>query len=258
MMKRRFTTVINPNFSFLSSFVESVPGIFDHEGEVVYKARNEIKTYQRDGLTLNVKSYKIPIFINKIAYSLLRPTKARRAYEYALKLISLGVETPEPVAYIEERRHGLLYHSYFISLHTPLQGNLRIFSDENVKFDDVRDLAIAFGRYTAALHEKGVLHVDYSPGNILYQKNPDETYRFSLIDINRMKFPKEIDMRMGCQNFCRLYAGDEFFETVGKAYAAARGFDEKKCISLIMEYRNKEWEKRERKYRIKKRMGKAE
>lgn len=246
--------VINPKFSALSSFIQRVPDIFENEGTTIYKARNEIKIYnvaddKGNNFTLNVKSYKIPIFINRIAYTFFRPTKARRAYEYALKLLSLDVTTPEPVAFIEEKKGGLLNRSYFICLHTPLDGNMRIASEEK-DFEKIKDLTIAFGKFTAELHKKNVLHIDYSPGNILYKKNADGTFDFSIIDINRMKFC-EVDMETGCKNFCRMYAPDIFFTTAGKAYAEAMGYDEKKCIELIMKFRNEEWVKRERRYRIK-------
>lgn len=130
--------VINPKYSALSSFIHSIPDIFEKEGVTIYKARNEIKIYnvndeeKGDNYSLNVKSYKIPIFINRIAYTFFRATKARRAYEYALKIIFKNVMTPEPVAFIEEKRCGLLNRSFFICLHTPLDGNMRIASEEKI------------------------------------------------------------------------------------------------------------------------------
>ena len=248
--------VINPKYSALSSFIHSVPDIFEREGVTIYKARNEIKIYsvedEEKGIhySLNVKSYKIPIFINRIAYTFFRATKARRAYEYALKIISKNVTTPEPVAFIEEKKHGLLNRSFFICLHTPLDGNMRIASEEK-NFEKIRAVTIAFGKFTAELNKKNILHIDYSPGNILYKKNNDGTFNFSIIDINRMKFCK-VNMKTGCKNFCRMYAPDVFFTTAGKAYAEAMGYDEKACVNLIMKYRKREWIKRERRYRLKK------
>ncbi len=247
--------VINPKYSALSSFIHSIPYIFEKEGITIYKARNEIKIYDVEDkgkgihYSLNVKSYKVPIFINKIAYTFFRETKARRAYEYALKVISKNIMTPEPVAFIEEKSYGLLNRSFFICLHTPLDGNMRIASEEK-DFEKIKDLTIAFGKFTAELHKKNILHIDYSPGNILYKKNNNGTFDFSIIDINRMKFCK-IDMKTGCKNFCRMYAPDIFFKTAGKAYAEAMGYDEKTCVELIMKYRNIEWFKRERRYRLK-------
>ena len=243
--------IINSDFKSYTSFIESIPSIFDKEGESIYKARNEIKTYTINDVTFNVKSYKVPILINRIAYTFFRPTKAKRAYEYALRLLSMGIQTPTPVAYMEEKKHGLLTHSYFISLHTPMEGNLRLFGLPNHPFEEIKDLAIAFAKYTAHLHEKKVLHIDYSPGNILYEKREDGSYEFSLIDINRMKFC-EVDMKTGCKNFARMWGNDDFFETIARAYAKERGWDEEECKKLVFAYRDEDRQQRKKKEAFKK------
>ena len=244
--------VVNPKFQSISSFVESVPTIFSREGEFIYNGRrNQLKIFYVEDMIVNVKSYKVPIFINRVIYTFFRATKAQRAYDYALRLLSLGVETPTPIAYIEEENGGLLSHSYFICLHTPLSGNLRLFGDSSIPFQDVRELAVAFARFTAELHEKGVLHIDYSPGNILYEKRENGTYHFSLVDINRMKFCP-VDMKTGCGNFCRLWGTDEFFSLVARTYAEARGFDADECEKLVLQYHAEDALKRERRNEFKK------
>ena len=98
--------VLNFRYKYISSFVEKIPSIFSCEGVSIYKSRNEIKIFQVDDLTINVKSYKKPIFINRIAYTFFMESKAKRAYVYALRLMSLGVNTAEPIAYIEEKSNG--------------------------------------------------------------------------------------------------------------------------------------------------------
>lgn len=243
---RAMKITINPKYNSLESFVKKIPSVFDTEGTLIYKARNEIKVFETAGLAVNVKSYKIPIFINRIAYTFFRLSKTRRSYEYALKLLSLGVNTPYPIAYIEEKKCALLRRSYYICEHTPLDGNMRDVAIPGVPFESVRDLSIAFGKYTAFLHKKGVLHIDYSPGNILYKKRNDGTFDFSIIDINRMKFCK-VDYHKGCKNFCRMWADDEFFIVVAQAYAEEMGYNPAQCTKDILKYREKEWGKREKK-----------
>jgi len=43
--------------------------------------------------------------------------KEKKSYENGMKLIKLGVETPEPIGYIEFYKNDLLKESFFISLH---------------------------------------------------------------------------------------------------------------------------------------------
>ena len=73
--------IINPTYQHLTKFIESLPQIFEYQGNSIYKARNEIKTFVVDGTTINVKSYQKPILINRIAYTFFRKTKAERAYK---------------------------------------------------------------------------------------------------------------------------------------------------------------------------------
>ena len=98
-------------------------------------------------------------------------------------------------------------------------------TDNAQSLPPARDLAT----FTAHMHDKGILHKDYSPGNILWQRNDDGSCRFSLGDINRMHFGK-VSMEEGCRNFRRLWGNKMFFEECAKTYAAARGMDEKKCV----------------------------
>ena len=90
--------VLNPSYCQLRNFVQKLPISFPTLGDCIYKARNELRKFSYEGQWYVVKNYKVPLFINRIAYTFFRPSKASRAYEYALKLRSMGIETPAPVA----------------------------------------------------------------------------------------------------------------------------------------------------------------
>jgi len=80
------------------NFIEN----FNTSGEIFIKGnRNTIKLFQLDNLTLNIKSFKEPNLINKIAYRYFRKSKAQRSYEYANFLLKNNIGTPKPVAYFE-------------------------------------------------------------------------------------------------------------------------------------------------------------
>lgn len=89
--------IINPAYGRFEDFVRRVPRIFSEEGKTIYKARNEIKVFEVDGVELNVKRYRIPLLINRVIYRFFRQPKAVRAYEYALRLVAKGFETPAPI-----------------------------------------------------------------------------------------------------------------------------------------------------------------
>ena len=118
-------TVINPTYNALSSFINRIPYIFDQEGALVFTARNQLKSYTVEGVDLIVKRYKRPHLINRIAYTFFRPSKAKRAYEYALRLLELGIDTPMPIAYIEQKIAGLLSYSFFVSIYEKDYSDIR-------------------------------------------------------------------------------------------------------------------------------------
>ena len=243
--------VLNDKYAHLRTFIESLPDIFDKEGESIFLARNEIRLYDEGGFTLNVKSYKVPILINRIAYTFFRPSKASRAYEHALTLLSKGFQTPDPVAYIETKKSGLLHRSFFISLHTPMDGHMRLFNDEDASNAGKEDLIKAFAEFTARLHEADVLHCDYSPGNILREKVDEMgNYNFSLVDINRMQF-RPVSVEMGCKNFRRMRGNDEFFRLCATYYAKGRGADVEQCVEAFLRYKYEDRKKRKRKEKFK-------
>jgi len=224
--------VINQKYSSLQSFVENLPNIFSSVGELIYKERNILKCYTVDGYNIVVKQYKKPHFINRIAYTFFRPSKAKRSYEYALKLLELGIETPAPIAYIEEYNSGLLTYSYLFSIYEKDFSIIRDLMD-GIQIDD--ELLKALALYIANLHKNGVLHLDISPGNLLYKKEKNQVH-FTAIDINRMQFPDEITTEMRYKNFNRLSDNPDVLTKIAKFYAAATNLDEQETIKKINKY----------------------
>jgi glycosyltransferase involved in cell wall biosynthesis len=99
----------------------------------------------------------------------------------------------------------------------------------------------ALARFTARLHEAGVYHKDYSPGNILFDETPDSgEVKFCIVDINRMRFAP-VSVRKGCANFARLWGQKDMFCLLASAYAKARNADGEDCIRWILHYRDKFW-----------------
>lgn len=240
---------INPEFQALDVFLKMLPDQFEMEGKTIYKSRNELKIFVQEGFHLNVKRYRRPIFANRIAYTFFRKSKARRAYENALVLLAKGFETPTPVAFLELAKHGLLRDSYFVSIHCPYQRLFREFADGSSIVG--REAIIReFGILLARLHETGILHLDLSVGNILFDVLPDGCH-FSLVDLNRMKFQR-IRQKKGCQNFGRLRGSDDFFRLLTETYAKERGFDAEECLQMVMKAKNKSILRFRRKGAIKK------
>lgn len=177
-------------------FILNIKSYFQKsENRVIYDKRNIIKVVDFLDKKYVVKSFKIPHLLNKIVYRFFRESKAKRSYDNSVKLLKLGINTPKPIAYIEYYSSIFFTESFYISEFFDYDFEIReVFSDLN--YPNRKNILKKFIEFSYQLHEKGVFHIDYSPGNILIKKEDGE-YLFYIIDVNRMKFlPLDNALRM--------------------------------------------------------------
>ena len=111
--------------------------------------------------------------------------------------------------------------TYFVSRRselTPLPQTMKQFPAP-----DTLPVLEAFARFTVRLHEQGICHEDFNQTNILWEYDGTTgSYRFQLIDINRMRFharplrPDECMInlrRLSCPAVAFLYILDRYAET---------------------------------------------
>jgi len=221
---------IGDDFQDLSSFVRVLPVHFENGGTLIYEGRNKLKEFEIHGRKLIVKSYQLPHLINRVVYNSFRAPKARRSYQYAQMLRKAGIGSPAPVGFYSTGTWLLFGRSYFVSLKSECPYTYRNLLEETFTGDKEKVLR-AIARTTAALHENGFLHKDYSGGNILFRET-DKGIEVEIIDLNRMRFGK-VDIETGCKNFERLPGTHEMFVILADEYAKVRGFDADRCLELI-------------------------
>jgi hypothetical protein len=180
--------------------------------------RNIIKLFDLEGITVNIKSFKIPHLINKIAYKYFRKSKARRSYEYANRLIENGIGTPQPIAYAENFTLSGLEKSYYISEHLQTELTFRALVLQP-DYPDHENILRQFTRFTFDLHQKGIEFLDHSPGNTLIKKESEGRYHFYLVDLNRMNFHDVMDFDSRMKNFNRLTPKTEMLAVMSDEYA---------------------------------------
>ena len=148
--------VIQESYKPYRSEVESFVANFDSQGAQYGKAdRNTIKLFNLVEKIINVKSFKVPNLINKIAYRFFRKSKAQRSYEYANKLTEFGIGTPEPIAFVEDTSVLFFKQSYYVSEHLEYDLTFRELT-RDLEYPNHETILRAFTRFTYLLHEKGV------------------------------------------------------------------------------------------------------
>jgi tRNA A-37 threonylcarbamoyl transferase component Bud32 len=227
---------VNPKYSVLEDYLQNLTTHWDAgEGKVIYKGRNELREMVCHGVTMVVKEFRIPNIVNRLAYGVLRPSKAARSYEYAHMLLQNGIGTPEPVGYYTERNGILFGRSFYACLKSECP--YTYVQLMNGDYPNQERVLQAIARLTARIHELGWIHKDYSRGNILFKETPEEV-KLEIIDLNRIRFQK-IDMEKGCKNFERLPGNPEMLRIMADEYAKVRGFDAKLCYKIISTNREK-------------------
>ena len=217
---------IHPNFQnhkiALSGFIDN----FDSNGVLFGDGkRNKIKLFDLDGKMINIKAFKIPNIINKIAYKYFRKSKAQRSFEYANKLLENGIGTPQPIAYFENHQITGLKESYYISEH--LETELTFRELVEIPHYPQHDIILRqFTRFSYALHQKGIEFKDHSPGNTLIKKVSDENYAFFLVDLNRMEFHQSMSFEVRMKNLCRLTPHKQMVAVMSNEYAIVSGESE--------------------------------
>src|SRR4051812_46092901 len=109
---------VNSIFTQETTSILNTINSFNNEGILFGNGqRNIIKLFTLNDKTINIKSFKIPNLINKVAYKYFRKSKAKRSFEYATILLSKGIGTPQPVAFLENFNLLGLKDSYYVSEH---------------------------------------------------------------------------------------------------------------------------------------------
>ncbi len=187
--------------------------------------RNTVYLVNNGNEQWTVKKFKRPTIANCFIYTLFRPSKAKRAFNYAYKLIEKGIATAQPIAYAEESKNGFFHTGWYISRYLPLPSLNDI---ENLDETERQKLLTDLARFTAAMHSQGIIDYDYNTSNIFWEKQADGHYLFTLIDINRMRFgsKKLINCAIAMTTNALLM---EFVEQ----YCEIRGIDKHKFMELV-------------------------
>ena len=107
-------------------------------------------------------------------------------------------------------------------------------------------MAKALAHFAYDMHSKGVLHLDFSPGNILWDYDGNGNFVFSIVDINRMHFGT-ITQKQACRSFSRLWGPKNFIVTLVTEYALIAGYDLQSSLDICLEERKRFWTRYQRK-----------
>jgi hypothetical protein len=114
------------------------------------------------------------------------------------------------------------------------------------------DVLNQFTEFCFKLHENGVEFKDHSPGNTLIKHTSDGKYDFYLVDLNRMRFHKHMNLKQRMHNLRRLTPQLEMVSIITEEYARLSGENSEKLFKMLWEETSHFQKKFHRKQRMKK------
>lgn len=251
-------TEIAPEYGQHTAAIMDMLSNFETRGETLHRKRNTVKKMRLDDMSVVVKSFKVPRGISAFVYGQIRKGKARRSFEHAQRLHALGINTPDPIALIEQRQRGGLTASFYVCKHCHHDFSMDYAfanSDDGVRPHEADDIIEAFTRFTFELHEAGVLHRDHNASNTLVRSRSGR-WEFAVIDINRMHFgPLSLNERL--KNLVRLTDDIRVMQLMARTYAGLVGQPPELCETLLLRAKQRHWRKLALKRQIKKLLGKG-
>ena len=220
---------VNPGYLYLADFIYSVPENFDSWGSIVHSDRNEIREGSVNGMHLAIKSFKRMTWANRIIFTTIIKSKARRSYEFSMSILQRGISTPCPVGYIDCYKNFRLDKSYYVSLFTDWKPLNELFSDPLP--ESIEDLQ-QFAYFSYKLHKAGIYHNDFNLENILFMKSEDNL-DFALIDNNRIRFGK-YSGRKGLKNFNRVDLPVEKLAVISSTYSEVAKVNDLKALGIMI------------------------
>ncbi len=199
------------NLSSLREVLSSGSRLLDEPGvRYLESARNRIALVSLPGpensrIDCIIKEFT-PRGIDKLKSAFL-PSKALKAWRGSWALIEAGIDTPLPVAFLENHSRFFLDHALFLAAAVPEADEVRTLL-RSLQAKELDALIQGLANLAHKCHRAGILHRDLSDGNVLVRRSAREKgfvpTDFVMLDTNRVRYQKRIGRIRGIKNLIRL------------------------------------------------------
>ncbi len=213
------------------AFLESLPELFRSPPEsvdILHDGRNRIIRTRHAGVPVAIKRFSNNGLGKMLIYR-FRKGKARKSYDHSLRLLQAGLDTPEPIGWMEFHRGRMLTESYYLCRFISFDHDGLALADPDLP--DRLGKAEYAGRCIGRLHEAGILPLDLNGGNLLFENHADGSRRIQFIDTNRMRFGR-VALSRGVRTLLTVGMEGPLLESFLKGYSAVRREPLSRCESL--------------------------
>ncbi len=217
-MSIRETIVVNPKYENFRPLLESLS-----HGDPTDERSSALLTHyvtEAEGVQVAIACFPRPSLWQRIV-RLGRKSKARAAFDNALRLQTLGIATPEPIGYKETFGRG-----YFVARFIPDSNDMNGWTHR----PNSSEAADRIGEFLAQLHKNGVMHKRMCPNDIIITATDKKCY---IVNTERVVFGvRDRDRLM--RNFRAINADNIGATTrLARHYAAFSPFRDLDAASII-------------------------
>ncbi|MGC8638254.1 MAG: lipopolysaccharide kinase InaA family protein [Isosphaeraceae bacterium] len=161
-----------------------------------------------------IKHYLVPDY-RAMFRQWFRRGKGRNEGKRSAVLAAIGVPTIYPIALGERRKRKFLFENYLITWEIPQAVPLDEYLEHNLEHlpepnrSRVRQrLATSLAVLTARLHNAGMTHIDFHPGNVLVRIGQGDMPELSMIDLDALRQGSRLSWTAAQRNLALL---DHYF-----------------------------------------------
>lgn len=188
--------------------------------QVLFADRNRIRVIPfplPEGKTVDIAVKEFfPRGLNRLK-TIFLASKAWKAWRGGVVLMEKDILTPVPVAYLEKRKFFFIDESCYLTVLVKEVEEIRQLF-RRLSPEKLSTLLRALALHLRRCHKEGILHRDLSDGNILVKKDVQDGHIFFLIDTNRIRFKKKLNILQRIKNIVRLGVPREFQKYFLKEY----------------------------------------
>jgi tRNA A-37 threonylcarbamoyl transferase component Bud32 len=151
-------------------FLRKIDGLMETGQILKSRPTSLLSCINFNGNDIVIKRYNHKGFWHSIRQS-FRTSRAKRSWLHGQRLTMLGVNTPKPLAYIEERIGPILWKSYLLTSHVRGQNLADEIGQPNISKQQKENLHRQIQDLMTTLHDNGITHGDFKPTNFVITQN---------------------------------------------------------------------------------------
>lgn len=216
--------VIHPdNILDFEEYLPKLPDIFEDSSNLVYKnSRNKIKRFKKEfqlDKPIIIKRYGQQGLYDNIRFRVSK-SRAFRSFRSALLLQELNISIPHPYMAIEYRTtYNKLINSYYVSDYIDFDFDLyEVYHNKPVSMYMVEEIVKSVAQNIKRIHNNNLLYGDLHPNNIHFLLNNENSFRYYLIDFNRIKKIGALSLKKRAKDLCRLRVPEKYLSLFLNSY----------------------------------------